>query len=103
MVVDTEEELITEMNVSNGALVASIACDEPGTARRIASELRAFKVGINAVRSRRDREETFGGIGQSWQGCFVGGTYLVHAVTQGPPGERLFGNFPDYTLLPEKR
>jgi hypothetical protein len=27
----------------------------------------------------------------------------VQAVTEGPPGERLFGNFPDYTLLPEKR
>lgn len=103
VVVDTEEELITEMNVSNGALVASIACDEPVTARRIASELRAFKVGINAVRSRGDREEAFGGIGQSWQGCFVGGSYLVRAVTEGPPGERLFGNFPDYTLLPETR
>ncbi|HEX8537098.1 MAG TPA: aldehyde dehydrogenase family protein [Cystobacter sp.] len=103
VVVDTEEELVTEMNVSNGALVASLACDEPETARRIASELRAFKVGINTVRSRGDREEAFGGLGQSWQGCFVGGAYLVQAVTEGPPGERLFGNFPDYTLLPEKR
>jgi hypothetical protein len=45
----------------------------------------------------------FGGIGQSWKGCFVGGKYLVQAVTVGPPGERLYGNFPDYTLLPEKR
>jgi acyl-CoA reductase-like NAD-dependent aldehyde dehydrogenase len=103
IVVDTEEELVTEMNVSNGALVASLACDEPETARRIASELRAFKVGINGTRSRGDREEAFGGFGQSWQGCFVGGTYLVQAVTEGAPGERLFGNFPDYILLPEKR
>jgi hypothetical protein len=23
-------------------------------------------------------------------------------VTQGEPGERLYGNFPDYTLLPEE-
>jgi hypothetical protein len=24
-------------------------------------------------------------------------------VTVGPPSERLYGNFPDYTLLPETR
>lgn len=65
--------------------------------------MRAFKVGINAIRSRGDRDEVFGGIGQSWKGCFVGGKYLVQAVTVGPPGERLYGNFPDYTLLPEQR
>jgi acyl-CoA reductase-like NAD-dependent aldehyde dehydrogenase len=103
VVVDTEEELVTEMNVSNGALVASLGCDEPRTARRLASELRAFKVGLDEMRSRGDREESFGGIGESWRGCFVGGVYLVQAVTVGPPGERLHGNFPDYTLLPEKR
>jgi len=68
----------------------------------VASELRAFKVGISNVLSRGDREEVFGGIGQSWKGCFVGGRYLVLAVTSGPPGEKLFGNFPDYTQLPEE-
>ena len=68
----------------------------------MASELRAFKVGISNVLSRGDREEVFGGIGQSWKGCFVGGRYLVLAVTSGPPGEKLFGNFPDYTQLPEE-
>lgn len=102
LVVDHLEELISEMNVSNGALVSAIACDDPKIARRVASELRAFKVGINAVRSRGDREEVFGGIGQSWKGCFVGGRYLVLAVTSGAPGEKLFGNFPDYTQLPEE-
>ncbi len=102
LVVDHLEELISEMNVSNGALVSSIACDDPKIARRVASELRAFKVGINGARSRGDREEVFGGIGQSWKGCFVGGRYLVLAVTSGSPGEKLFGNFPDYTQLPEE-
>jgi len=102
VVVDHIEELVSEMNVSNGALVSSIACDDPRLARRVASELRAFKVGINSVRSRGDREEVFGGIGQSWKGCFVGGRYLVLAVTSGAPGEKLFGNFPDYTQLPEE-
>lgn len=102
LVVDHLEELISEMNVSNGALVSSIACDDPKIARRVASELRAFKVGINSVRSRGDREEVFGGIGQSWKGCFVGGRYLVLAVTTGTSGEKLFGNFPDYTQLPEE-
>jgi acyl-CoA reductase-like NAD-dependent aldehyde dehydrogenase len=102
LVVDHLEELISEMNISNGALVSSIACDDPRITRRVASELRAFKVGINSVRSRGDREEVFGGIGQSWKGCFVGGRYLVLAVTSGAPGEKLFGNFPDYTLLPEE-
>ena len=56
-------------------------------------------VGINTVRSRGDREEVFGGIGQSWKGCFVGGRYLVLAVTQGEAGEKLCGN--DYTQLPD--
>jgi acyl-CoA reductase-like NAD-dependent aldehyde dehydrogenase len=103
VVVDRMEELIAEMNVSNGCLVASIACDDPKAARRIADELRSFKVGINQVRSRGDREECFGGIGQSWKGCYVGGRYLVESVTSGPAGEKLYGNFPDYTLMPESR
>ncbi|HXT35348.1 MAG TPA: aldehyde dehydrogenase family protein [Chloroflexota bacterium] len=102
VIVDSIEELVAEMNVSNGSLVSSIACDDPRTAQRIAGELRGFKVGVNKVRSRGDREEPFGGIGESWKGCFVGGEYLVRAVTQGPAGERLHGNFPDYTLLPER-
>jgi len=102
LVVDHLQELVSEMNVSNGALVSSIACDDPKVARQVASELRAFKVGINSVRSRGDREEVFGGIGQSWKGCFVGGRYLVLAVTSGPANEKLFGNFPDYTQLPEE-
>jgi hypothetical protein len=55
------------------------------------------------VRSRGDRDEVFGGMGASWKGCFVGGKYLVQSVTKGPAGERLYGNFPDYTLLPETR
>ena len=102
VVVDHIEELISEMNVSNGSLVSSIACDDPQTAKQIADQLRGFKIGVNTVRSRGDREEVFGGIGQSWKGCFVGGRYLVLAVTQGDPGEKLYGNFPEYTQLPEK-
>ncbi len=102
VVVDHLEELITEMNVSNGSLVSSIACDEPKIARNVAEQLRGFKVGINTMRSRGDREEVFGGIGQSWKGCFVGGKYLVQSVTQGAAGEKLHGHFPDYTLLPEE-
>lgn len=103
IVVDREEELINEMNVSNGCLVASIACDDEARAKTIAEEVRAFKVGINKVRSRGDKEEVFGGIGQSWKGCFVGGKYLVEAVTHGAPGEKLYGNFGETRLLPEKR
>jgi acyl-CoA reductase-like NAD-dependent aldehyde dehydrogenase len=103
LVVDRIEELISEMNISNGNLVSSVASDDPKTVQRIRSELRAFKVGVNQVRSRGDRDEVFGGIGQSWKGCYVGGKHLVHAVTQGPPGERLYGNFREYTRLPEVR
>jgi acyl-CoA reductase-like NAD-dependent aldehyde dehydrogenase len=102
VIVDHPDELVSEMNISNGSLVASIACDDDGAARRIASELRAFKVGINRLRSRGDRDEVFGGIGQSWKGCFVGGQYLVLSITQGEAGEKLYGNFPDYSLLPEE-
>jgi acyl-CoA reductase-like NAD-dependent aldehyde dehydrogenase len=102
VVVDHLEELITEMNVSNGSLVSSIACDDPKIARNVAEQLRGFKVGINTIRSRGDRDEVFGGIGQSWKGCFVGGKYLVQSVTQGAAVEKLHGHFPDYTLLPEE-
>lgn len=103
VLVDKVEELVAEMNVSNGSLVASIACDEAKEAAAIAGELRSFKVGINKVRSRGDREEVFGGIGASWKGCFVGGKYLVEAVTKGPAGEVLQGNFPSYQKLPAQR
>ncbi|MDP9793237.1 acyl-CoA reductase-like NAD-dependent aldehyde dehydrogenase [Catenuloplanes nepalensis] len=93
VLVDTEAELLAAMNASNGALVASLACDDEETGRKLGAELRAFKVGINRPRSRGDREEHFGGIGASWRGAFVGGELLVHAVTLGPPGERLDGNY----------
>ncbi|MCG5220497.1 aldehyde dehydrogenase family protein [Streptosporangium soli] len=100
VVVDTEAELLAAMNASNGALVATISCGEEATARRLAGEVRAFKVGINRPRSRGDKEELFGGLGSSWHGAFVGGELLVRAVTQGPGDERLPGNFPGYILQP---
>lgn len=103
VIVDSLEELIGEMNISNGALVASIACDDLKCAERVISELRAFKTGINTMRSRGDREELFGGIGQSWRGCFVGGKCLVEAVSNGDSDDQLAGNFPDHTILPESR
>ena len=100
VLVDSKEELVNEMNVSNGALVSSIACDDDNEAKEITSQLRGFKVGVNKMRSRGDNEETFGGIGESWKGCFVGGKYLVMAVTVGEASEKLYGNFPDYSLMP---
>ncbi|WP_020521858.1 aldehyde dehydrogenase family protein [Catelliglobosispora koreensis] len=100
VVVDTEDELLAAMNASNGALVASLACDNEELAAKLAKDLQAFKVGINKPRSRGDREEPFGGRGASWKGAFVGGDLLVHAVTVGEPGERLYGNFPDYSSYP---
>jgi acyl-CoA reductase-like NAD-dependent aldehyde dehydrogenase len=103
VIVDTPEELVEEMNISNGSLVSSIATDDDQLPKRIKHELHAFKFGVNTVRSRGDKEEVFGGIGQSWKGCFVGGKYLVEAVTEGMPGERLYGNFPDGTYLPDVR
>jgi acyl-CoA reductase-like NAD-dependent aldehyde dehydrogenase len=101
VIVDTESELLAAMNASNGSLVASVASDDLDFAARIAEELQAFKVGINKPRSRGDREEVFGGKGASWKGAFVGGDLLVQAVTEGPPGEQLYGNFPTYSLYPE--
>ncbi|MBL9026841.1 MAG: aldehyde dehydrogenase family protein [Myxococcales bacterium] len=100
--VDTEAELIAAMNVSNGALVASLATDDKEFAQRVGPQLRAFKVGINKPRSRGDREEVFGGVGESWKGAFVGGDLLVQAVTYGPEGEseKLHGNFPGYSSSP---
>ncbi len=100
VVVDTEADLLAAMNASNGALVSSVACDDPETAQRLAADVQAFKVGINKSRSRGDKSEPFGGRGASWRGAFVGGELLVHAVTEGPADERLFGNFSDYRLEP---
>jgi len=96
VLVDTEAELLAAMNASNGALVAALSCDDPQTTQRLAGHVRAFKVGRGGPRSRGDRDELFGGLGASWRGAFVGGELLVHAVTQGPPDERLPGNFADY-------
>jgi acyl-CoA reductase-like NAD-dependent aldehyde dehydrogenase len=104
LVVDRLDELIHEMNVSNGSLVSSIACDDTSLVTKIAAQLRSYKVGINTVRSRGDRDETFGGLGQSWKGCFVGGRLLVEAVTRPElPDEQLYGNFNAYTRLPDQR
>ena len=101
IIVDTEPELLAAMNASNGSLVASIATDDPSFGKRVGEELQAFKVGINKPRSRGDREEVFGGRGASWKGAFVGGDLLVQAVTEGPEGEQLYGNFPTYSRYPE--
>ena len=100
VVVDTQAELLAQMNASNGALVASLACDDPELADQLAQHVQAFKVGVNKPRSRGDRAEPFGGRGGSWKGAFVGGVHLVHAVTQGPEDELLYGNFPDYNRYP---
>ncbi|WP_277304270.1 aldehyde dehydrogenase family protein [Spongiactinospora sp. TRM90649] len=100
VVVDTEAELLAAMNASNGALVATLSCGDEAAAKRIGDEVRAFKFGLNRPRSRGDRDELFGGLGASWRGAYVGGELLVRAVTQGPDGERLPGNFPGYTLQP---
>jgi acyl-CoA reductase-like NAD-dependent aldehyde dehydrogenase len=102
VLVDTEAELLAEMNASTGALVASIACDDESTAQRLGRELQAFKVGINKPRSRGDRDEHFGGKGASWRGAFVGGALLVRAVTDGEPGDYLHGNFSTYSLYPKR-
>ena len=104
IVVDTESELLAAMNASNGSLVGSIATDDMDFASRVAEQLQSFKVGINKPRSRGDREEVFGGLGASWKGAFVGGDLLVQAITYGEDGadERLFGNFPGYSLLPQR-
>jgi acyl-CoA reductase-like NAD-dependent aldehyde dehydrogenase len=99
VIVDTEAELLAQMNASNGSLVASVATDDADFGARIAEELQAFKVGINKPRSRGDREEVFGGKGASWKGAFVGGDLLVQAVTEGEG--QLYGNFPSYSLYPE--
>ncbi|WP_329473310.1 aldehyde dehydrogenase family protein [Streptomyces sp. NBC_01723] len=100
VLVDTEAELLAAMNASNGALVATLSTDDPATYHRLAPHIRAFKVGHGVARSRGDRDELFGGHGASWRGAFVGGELLVRAVTRGPAGERLPGNFPDGHLMP---
>ncbi|MHB9857917.1 aldehyde dehydrogenase family protein [Streptomyces sp. YIM S03343] len=100
VLVDTEAELLAAMNASNGALVATLSTDDRSTFDRLAPQIRAFKLGHGKPRSRGDRDELFGGFGASWRGAFVGGELLVRAVTQGPAGERVPGNFPSYQLMP---
>ena len=93
VLVDTLDELIGEMNVSRGSLVATIGTDRKQVADEVTPRLQAFKVGVNVLRSRGDREEPFGGYGESWQGCFVGGEHLIRAVTHAESGEAPVGNF----------
>ena len=102
VLVDRVEELVGEMNISNGALVTALGSDDVAWATKTARQLRAFKVGINKLRSRGDREEVFGGLGESWKGAFVGGKLLVEAVTQNDHAQPVLGNYPDAVLLPEK-
>jgi acyl-CoA reductase-like NAD-dependent aldehyde dehydrogenase len=102
VVVDSVAELVSEMNVSNGSLVSSVLSDDEALATQLARDVRAFKVGINRVRSRGDKEEVFGGLGASWVGPFVGGELLVRALSSGGAGERLPGNYSDGILLPDK-
>ncbi|HEV7625008.1 MAG TPA: aldehyde dehydrogenase family protein [Streptomyces sp.] len=101
VLVDTEAELLAAMNASNGALVATLSTDDQDVFDRLAPQVRAFKTGHSKPRSRGDRDELFGGFGASWRGAFIGGELLIRAVTDGPSGERLPGNFPDYRLQPE--
>jgi acyl-CoA reductase-like NAD-dependent aldehyde dehydrogenase len=93
-VVDTEERFLAEMNVSDGALAATLSCDDEALARQLSPRLRAFQVGINQPFSRGERRQPFGGTGDSWRGAYIGGDLLVRAVTHGAPGERVEGNFP---------
>jgi len=99
VLVDTEAEFLSAMNVSNGALVASIATDDPEFAERVSEEILAFKIGVNKPRSRGDRDEVFGGRGGSWKGAFVGGDLLVDSMTNGD--RPLYGNFPDGSRYPK--
>ena len=99
VVVDTEAEFLSAMNVSNGSLVASVATDDADFAARVSDEIMAFKIGVNKPRSRGDREEVFGGRGGSWKGAFVGGDLLVDSVTNGD--RPLYGNFPDGSRYPK--
>ncbi|GAB1645741.1 aldehyde dehydrogenase family protein [Krasilnikovia sp. MM14-A1259] len=100
IVADTEDELLSAMNASNGAQVASVAVDDQELATKLARDVRAFKIGINRPRVRGDREEPFGGRGGSWKGAFVGGDLLVQAVTVGPGDDHMYGNFPGGSRYP---
>ena len=100
VVVDTEAELLAQMNASNGALVASIACDDQALAGELAEHIQAFKVGINKPRSRGDRDEPFGGRGASWKGAFVGGACWCRPSPRARRSSSLYGNFPGYSRYP---
>jgi acyl-CoA reductase-like NAD-dependent aldehyde dehydrogenase len=83
IVVDTTDELLSAMNASNGALVASLACDDEELAGKLARTCRRSRWASTSRARAGDRDEPFGGRGASWKGAFVGGELLVHAVTVG--------------------
>lgn len=103
VLVDSEAELLSEMNLSNGALASTLSTHDEALAARVESQVRAFKFGKNVPRSRGDKDEAFGGVGESWNGCFVGGRYLVEAVTRGQGDDAMHGRFAHYTRLPQRR
>ena len=90
--VSSTEAMLDAANASGGALVASVASDSPARVREVAARLQAYKVGVNGMKSRGDRDEPFGGLGGSWLGAYVGGKNLVYAFTDGP--QPVEGNYP---------
>lgn len=100
VVVDTEPDLLARMNASNGALVASIACDDEAVGARLAEQVQAFEVGLNALRSRGDKDEVFGGRGASSKRRLRRrGTPRARGQRRAR-GQSHYGNFPGYSRYP---
>ena len=85
--VDTEAEFLAQMNASNGALAASIACAD--VAGELAEHLQSFKIGITKLRSRGPRPSPSAACPSS---C---------GPSPGAPGNRLSGNVPGDIRYPE--
>jgi hypothetical protein len=72
VLVNRVEELVAEMNISNGSLVSSLACDDDRVAKEISGDLPIIRRCLNKIRSRGDRDETFGGICRIMEGLLCG-------------------------------
>ena len=101
VVVDTEAELLAQMNASNGALVASIACDDQATRRASSPSTcrRSRSASTSRARAATARSRSAAGARRG-RARSSAASHLVHAVTTGTRDERLYGNFPDYVRYP---
>ena len=100
VVVDTEDELLAAMNASNGALVASLACDDEDLAGKLAERRPGVQGGHQQAALPRRPGRAVRRPGRLLEGRVRRRRPAGAGGHRGRAGERLYGNFPDYTSYP---